>query len=170
MQQNIKDKLQKINKDHYALLATIGKISKEEGLKSYLVGGMVRDLFLGFDNLDIDLVVENNALALASALLKKISNCELSAKHDRFHTAKIIFNVNDLKIPVDLASTRQEIYEFTAALPEVTISDLKRDLYRRDFTINALAISLMPDEFGEIVDLFDGLSDLKNKKLGFYMI
>ncbi len=162
---NIKDKLQEIDKDYYLLLLDIGKVSKELGLKSYLVGGMIRDLLLGFDNLDIDIVVENNAKQLAEALVKKIPNCEIAAKHDKFHTAKVIFNINGKKIPIDLASTREEIYEYPAALPTVSVSDLKRDLYRRDFTINALAASLLPEDFGEIVDLFDGLIDLKEKKI-----
>jgi len=167
METNIKEKLNKIDKDHLYLLTEIGKISKEINQKSYLVGGMVRDLLLGFDNLDIDIVVEDNAHLLAETLVKKIPNCELSAKHDRFHTAKVIFHVHNKKIPVDLATTREETYdnEKLAPLPEVTISELKKDLIRRDFTINALAVSLLPDSFGEIVDLFNGLSDLENKKI-----
>ena len=165
MKIDIKDKLEKIDKDHYSLLVNIGKIAHEEGQKAYLVGGMVRDLLLGFDNLDIDIVVENNAKLLADVLVKKIPDCELAAKHDRFHTSKVIFNIHGKKIPVDLASTRQEIYEHPAALPTVSVSDLKKDLYRRDFTINALAVSLLPDSFGEIVDLFNSLIDLKNKKI-----
>ncbi|MBI2995537.1 MAG: CCA tRNA nucleotidyltransferase [Candidatus Melainabacteria bacterium] len=165
MKKNIKDKLQEIEKDHYELLINIGKVSKEHGLRSYLVGGMVRDILLGFSNLDIDIVVENDAKRLADALVKKFPNCELSAKHDRFHTAKLIFNISGNKIPVDLASTRQEVYEHPAALPKVRVSDLEKDLYRRDFTINALAVSLMPEEFGDVIDLFDGLIDLKQKQI-----
>ena len=165
MKFNIKDKLQKIDKDHYYLLTEIGKVSEGLGLKSYLVGGMVRDLLLDFDNLDIDIVIENNAKQLAEALVKKFPNCELAAKHDRFHTAKVIFNINGKKIPIDLASTREETYEHPAALPTVSVSDLKKDLYRRDFTINALAVSLLPENFGEVIDLFDGLIDLKEKKI-----
>ena len=165
MNKNIYEILKKIDKDHYSLLIDIGKVSAELGLKSYLVGGMVRDLLLGFDNLDIDIVVENNAKQLAEALVKKFPNCELAVKHDRFHTAKVIFNVNGKKIPIDLASTREETYEHPAALPAVSVSELKKDLYRRDFTINALAVSLSPSDFGEVVDLFDGLIDLKNKKI-----
>ena len=162
---NILDKLQKIDKDYYSLLVNIGQVAESEKQKAYLVGGMVRDLLLGFENLDIDIVVENDAKLLADALVKKFPNCELSAKHDRFHTAKVIFDLNKKKIPIDLASTRQEIYEHSAALPTVKVSDLKKDLYRRDFTINALAISILPSEFGEVVDLFNGLIDLKNKKI-----
>lgn len=162
---NIKDKLESIDNDHFSLLVNIGKVAHQEKLKAYLVGGMVRDLLLNFDNLDIDIVVENNAKQLSEALAKRFSNCELAAKHDRFHTAKLIFHFDSKNIPIDLASTRQEIYEHSAALPKVKVSELKRDLLRRDFTINALAISLMPDEFGEVVDLFDGLIDLKNKKI-----
>ncbi len=165
MPENIKDKLEKIDKEHFSLLVDIGKVAKEENLKAYLVGGMVRDILLGFNNLDMDIVVEANASKLANALVKKFPNCELSAKHDRFHTAKVIFTINEGKIPIDLASTREEVYEYPAALPQVNVSDLQKDLYRRDFTINALAVSLLPEDFGEIVDLFDGLSDLKNKKI-----
>ena len=163
---NIKNILENIDKDHFYLLTEVGKISKEINQKSYLVGGMVRDLLLGFDNLDIDIVVEDNAALLADALISKIPNCELSAKHDRFHTAKVIFNINGKKIPVDLASTRTETYEFPGALPSVQrTNSLKEDLNRRDFTINALAVSLLPDSFGNIVDSFGGLEDLKNKKI-----
>ncbi|MBI3308338.1 MAG: CCA tRNA nucleotidyltransferase, partial [Candidatus Melainabacteria bacterium] len=161
----IKDKLQKIDKDHFQLLIDIGDVAKKENLKAYLVGGMARDLLLGFDNLDIDITVENNSLTLADALVKAFPNCKLSAKHDRFHTAKLIFNVNGKLIPVDLASTREETYKHPAALPDVKVSELKKDLIRRDFTINALAVSLLPDNFGEVVDLFGGLNDLKNKKI-----
>ncbi len=165
MKKNIKDKLQKIDKDHYSLLINIGKVAEEQNLKAYLVGGMVRDLLLGFNNLDIDIVIENNAALLAESLVKKIPNCHLSAKHDRFHTAKVIFNINGKNIPVDLASTRQETYEYPGALPTVKVSDLQKDLIRRDFTINALAVSLLPNNFGEVVDLFNGLEDLKSKKI-----
>ncbi len=165
MTRNIKDKLQKIDKDHFSLLVEIGKTAEEEKLEVYLVGGMVRDLLLGFDNLDIDIVVENNARHLAEVLVNKFPNCELSAKHDRFHTAKLIFDLNNKKIPVDLASTREETYDHPAALPTVSVSDLKKDLIRRDFTINALAVSLLPHDFGEVVDLFGGLDDLKNKTI-----
>ncbi len=165
MSENIKDKLEKIDKEHFSLLIDIGKVAKEENLKAYLVGGMVRDILLRFNNLDMDIVVEANASKLATALVNKFPNCELSAKHDRFHTAKVIFTINGKKIPVDLASTREEVYEYPAALPKVNVSDLQKDLYRRDFTINALAVSLLPESFGEIVDLFNGLPDLKNKKI-----
>lgn len=159
---NIKNILESIDKDHFYLLTEIGKISKEINQKSYLVGGMVRDLILGFDNLDIDIVVENNAALLADALISKIPNCELSAKHDRFHTAKVVFTINGKKIPIDLASTRKEIYTEAAGLPvPEKVSTLKEDLKRRDFTINALAVSIMPEkDFGNIVDCFNGCEDL----------
>ena len=165
MPTNIKNKLDKIDKDYLFLLVEIGKIAKEINQKAYLVGGMVRDLLLGFDNLDIDIVVEDNAHLLAETLVKKFSNSHLSAKHDRFHTAKVIFNVNSKNIPIDLASTREETYDHPAALPKVSVSNLKKDLIRRDFTINALAVSLLPDNFGEVVDLFNGLEDLESQKI-----
>ena len=164
MKKNIKDILERIDEDYFSLLKKIGKVAKEENLKAYLVGGMVRDLLLGFDNLDIDIVVENNAARLADALIKNIPSGEFSAKHDRFHTAKVIININEKKIPVDLASTREETYAKPAALPDVTVSTLENDLRRRDFTINALAVSLLPNDFGDVVDYFEGLEDLIERK------
>ncbi len=166
MKRNIKDILETIDKDYLNLLFDIGKVSRTINQKSYLVGGMVRDLLLNHNNLDIDIVVENNAGLLAETLVKTFKNCELSAKHDRFHTAKIIFTVNNKKIPIDLASTRTETYEFPGALPDVKrAEELKEDLGRRDFTINALAVSLLPEDFGDIFDSFNGLEDLKSKKI-----
>lgn len=162
---SIKDKLQEIDKDHLKLLSDIGIVAEKNSLKAYLVGGMIRDILLGYENLDIDIVVENNASKLAEALVKEFPNCELSAKHDKFHTAKVIFNINRKKIPVDLASTRKETYEHPAALPKVSVSNLKNDLIRRDFTINALAVSVLPHNFGEVVDLFNGSNDLKDRKI-----
>lgn len=165
MQFNIKNKLEKIDKDHLQLLIDIGDVASKNGVKAYLVGGMVRDLLLGYENLDIDITVENDSLKLADALVKTFPDSKLSAKHDRFHTAKVIFNMGGRLIPVDLASTREEIYKHPAALPEVRVSELQKDLIRRDFTINALAVSILPHDFGEVVDLFCGLDDLKNKRI-----
>lgn len=162
---NIKDKLEKIDKEHYQLLLNIGTVAESKKQKAYLVGGMVRDLLLGYDNLDIDITVENDGIKLANALQEKFSYCRIESIHDQFNTAKIIFNINNKNIPVDLATTREEIYKYPAALPEVKISDLKNDLIRRDFTINALAVSILPDDFGAVIDLFDGLEDIKNKKI-----
>ena len=160
MKENIINKLKNLNSDYYELIENIGKVAHEVKQKAYLVGGIVRDILLDFKNLDIDIVVEDNALTLAKALEDKFKNCKVSKEHDRFQTAKIVFNIKGKEISIDLASTREEIYEFPAALPQVKISDLEKDLIRRDFTINALAVSLMPDEFGEVVDRHaDGIGD-----------
>ena len=165
MKENIINKLKNLNSDYYELIENIGKVAHEVKQKAYLVGGIVRDILLDFKNLDIDIVVEDNALTLAKALEDKFKNCKVSKEHDRFQTAKIVFNIKGKEISIDLASTREEIYEFPAALPNVRVSTLEKDLIRRDFTINALAVSLMPDDFGEVVDLFNGLSDLKEQKI-----
>lgn len=162
---NIKDKLQKIDKDYFDLLKKVGVIASKSGFKVYLVGGMVRDILLGMDNLDIDITVESDAIKFANELVHNLSNCQLEAKHEKFNTAKVIFDIKDKTIPIDLATTREEIYKFPGALPEVSTSTLEKDLVRRDFSINALAVSLLPDDFGRIIDLFNGLEDLKNKKI-----
>lgn len=138
-----------------ALLKTAGRIAQGLSYEVYLVGGSVRDLLRGEENLDMDLVVEGDGIVFAHKLGK-----EMGAKvseHERFKTAKVISK--DFR--VDVATARTEYYDSPAALPKVESSSLKKDLYRRDFTINTLAVKLNPGEFGKLVDYFGGQRDLK---------
>ena len=137
-------------------LHTIGETATRQGHNIYLVGGAVRDLLLGLSNLDLDLVIEGDAIALAKSL--PLSRVKITT-HQAFGTANIKWNHSS----VDLATARSEVYTRPGALPEVTPSNINRDLFRRDFTINAMAVSLHPENYGELVDPFEGLSDLKNK-------
>ncbi len=126
--------------------------------KVYLIGGLVRDILLNKKSNDIDITFEGNAIELA----KKI-NCEIISEHKDFGTVKIkIGNKN-----IDLASTRTETYPQKGHLPVINKigCSLKEDIKRRDFTINALAMSLNKANFGEIIDYIDGLDDIKNKKI-----
>lgn len=123
---------------------------------TYLVGGYVRDITLGIEPVDIDVVVEGNAIKAARAL-----NKELKGKlqvYEEFGTASIV--TRDKR--VDLASARIEKYHSPAQLPHVYPSTINEDLNRRDFTINAMAMSISRDNFGELFDPFNGLQDVKN--------
>jgi tRNA nucleotidyltransferase (CCA-adding enzyme) len=138
-------------------LQGVGRTARELGMEAYLVGGMVRDLFLRRDNLDVDVVVEGDAIALAQAVAGEL---RASARtHRAFGTATLIL---DDGFKMDMASARTEYYVQPAALPAVERSSLKLDLYRRDFTINTLALRLTPGRFGETIDFFGGLRDLKD--------
>jgi tRNA nucleotidyltransferase (CCA-adding enzyme) len=121
----------------------------------YLVGGPVRDCLLERPITDFDLTVEGDAIDLAQRLAKKLRGSIKT--HDRFGTAKLVLETRS----VDLATTRTETYAHPGALPNVTPGTLQTDLVRRDFTINALAIRLDGDHFGELIDLHHGAEDLK---------
>ncbi len=129
--------------------------SQEQGL--YLVGGVVRDLLLGQPNLDLDLVVEGNAIELAQQLVE-INHGKITT-HPRFNTAKLQWD----KWSVDLATARSETYAKPGALPTVTPGSINNDLFRRDFTINAMAIELNPAYYGELIDRYGGRDDLEHK-------
>ena len=134
-----------------------GEIAHTRGGEIYLVGGVVRDLLLGQANLDLDLVVEGNAIELAQQL-KKLNRGKITT-HPRFNTAKLQWD----KWSVDLATARSETYAQPGALPSVTPSSIDNDLSRRDFTINAMAIGLNPGYYGKLVDPCGGRNDLKHK-------
>jgi tRNA nucleotidyltransferase (CCA-adding enzyme) len=121
------------------------------------VGGFVRDMLLGIPNDDIDLVVEGDGVAFAQDLGHKLAARVRS--HLKFRTAVLILPSGQ---KIDVATARLEYYEYPAALPIVELSSLKMDLYRRDFSINTLAIHLCPPHFGRLVDFFGGQQDLKD--------
>ncbi len=137
------------------VLRQVGDIAGSMGFKVYAAGGVVRDLLVGYENIDVDIVVEGDGIALAEAMAEKMG-AKLRA-HRKFGTADLVFPDG---FKVDVATARVEYYEYPAALPQVESSSLRQDLYRRDFTINAMAVSLNSDSFGEIVDYFGGREDL----------
>jgi tRNA nucleotidyltransferase (CCA-adding enzyme) len=120
----------------------------------YLVGGAVRDILLGEPNFDVDIAVEGDGIAFGQALADALGGRVVP--HDRFGTA-IVLHENGR---IDVATTRTEFYDSPAALPTVEQASIRQDLYRRDFTINALAASLKGEDFGRVVDYFGGLRDL----------
>jgi tRNA nucleotidyltransferase (CCA-adding enzyme) len=148
-----------------ALLELIRRVADESsalGFPIYLVGGSVRDLMLARPIVDLDLTLEGDAIKLARALVKKYGG-ELTV-HEKFYTATWNFGnpISNLQ-SLDFASARRETYPHTGALPTVTKSTIDDDLRRRDFTVNAMAIRLDGDHFGELHDPLGGQKDLENK-------
>lgn len=140
------------------ILAIAGEVADEAGINAYLVGGFVRDLLMGKENLDIDIVVEGKGIDYAEALAKTLDGRVKS--HAKFGTAVIVLKDG---FKLDIASARMEYYEAPAALPTVEAASIKMDLYRRDFTINSMAIRLNKISIGELTDYFGGLRDLKER-------
>jgi len=136
---------------------TAGEVAQRQKLGLYLVGGVVRDLLLGRTNLDLDFVVEGDAIALARGLLE-VKPGKITT-HPRFGTAKLRWH----KWSVDLATARTETYPEPGALPRVEPASLTDDLFRRDFSINAMAVNLDPAHYGELIDPYGGRGDLKHR-------
>ena len=139
------------------LLRLLGTLAEEVDMKIYVVGGFVRDLLLGKPNEDVDIVVEGSGPEFAKYVAKFFR--VKVVVHDQFMTASLFFKDG---FRVDVATARTEYYQSPAKLPEVDISTIRNDLYRRDFTINAMAIKLNPNEFGVLYDFFSGRKDLEN--------
>lgn len=139
-------------------LRTAGRLAREEGMALYLVGGPVRDLLLGRPVLDLDLVVEGDAIALGRRLARDLGGQARAAT--TFGTIKLHL---PLMAPVDLATARREDYPHPGALPRVRPGTIQEDLARRDFTIHAMAVDLSPTAFGQLLDPFNGAGDLERR-------
>ncbi len=139
-------------------LQQLGEVADDIGCGAFVVGGFVRDLFLYRKNEDLDIVIEGEGIAFARKYAKLVG--ARIHTHEKFGTAVIIFPDG---FEIDVASARMEYYKFPAALPVVEMSSIKLDLYRRDFTINTLAIQLNSEKFGTLIDFFTARKDIKEK-------
>jgi len=140
------------------LLEEAGQLADRCEVSIFVVGGCVRDLLLGIHNLDLDLVVEGDGIAFARKL-GDILQARVKV-HERFGTAMVLLPDG---FKLDVATARTEYYEYPTALPTVEHSSIKKDLYRRDFTINALAVRLNGKGFGDVLDFYGGQRDLNDK-------
>lgn len=140
------------------ILADLGGVADTLGHNAYLVGGFVRDLLLMRENLDVDVVIEGDGIRFAQEFAR-IHGIRMRS-HQKFGTAVLIFPEG---FKIDVATARIEYYESPAAPPSVEESSLKMDLYRRDFTINTLALRLNKRDFGALVDYFGAVQDIKEK-------
>lgn len=149
---------EQVGEGRWGLLRQVGEVASRMGMRAYLVGGAVRDVLLGRPPEDMDVVVEGNGVEVAQALAHGVG-ARLHV-HEPFLTAVVTFADG---FRLDVATARTEFYPHPAALPEVERSALRQDLYRRDFTINAMAIALNPETLGQLVDFFGGQRDLEQK-------
>lgn len=156
----------------FTLVRRISRTAHEMNIVPYFVGGIVRDLLLGQAIVDVDMVVEGDAIALADRLADKLGGRVIA--HKRFGTAKWIlssrvwakvtdhvYSADNLPPSIDFVTARTEFYTHPTALPQVAQSSIKQDLHRRDFTINTLAIRLDPDHWGQLLDFYGGEEDLE---------
>ena len=164
----------------WQLLTTVAELAEKRDWQLYLIGGGVRDLLLSKSDqtlllTDIDLVVDGchsqetikaPAVELAKSLQEIYPTARLEV-HGQFQTAALLWHNDPVldSLWIDIATARTEFYPYPAANPEVEASSIQQDLYRRDFTINALAVRLTPPRFGELLDFFGGLSDLQMKQI-----
>ncbi len=167
-----------ISAELWQLLSIAANIAQKRGWQLYIVGGAVRDLLLAADDklalTDIDLVVDGNCgsddsgagVELAASLQKLYPDSRLDV-HGQFQTAALLWNKDSDfgSLWVDIATARTEFYAYPAANPEVEASSIRQDLYRRDFTINALAVRLGVPRSGELLDFFGGLQDLEARQI-----
>lgn len=150
------------NADLKTLFETCSKTAQKHGYKIYLIGGIVRDLLLNIESRDIDITVEGDAIEFARILERECA-AKISSIHHDFGTVKVYIGEEH----IDLASTRSETYPDAGHLPlvaEVGCS-LEKDVSRRDFTINSLAISLNQENFAHLIDYVGGHKDLGAKKI-----
>jgi tRNA nucleotidyltransferase (CCA-adding enzyme) len=150
----------RLPKHVYLMLKQAGEIASSMGYNVYLVGGIVRDMVLRINNLDIDLVVEGDGILFAKTISQSLgARCAI---HEKYKTA--VISMPD-GTHIDVATARLEYYKHPGGYPIVEQSTLKLDLYRRDFTINTMAICLNPQRFGELIDFFGAQRDLKEKRI-----
>jgi tRNA nucleotidyltransferase (CCA-adding enzyme) len=149
-------RLKKLTPQFKNILRISSKIAQKSGYNIYLVGGVVRDLLLNRPVFDLDIAVEGDAILL----VKRLAEClnKSFRKHHSFGTAILYYDNHK----IDFATARQEKYSHHGALPKVKVSFLEKDLARRDFSINAMAISLNKKNYGQLIDFYGGRRDLKN--------
>lgn len=138
------------------IFSIISDVAEDNGVRAFVIGGYVRDCFLGRENTDIDIVVEGNGLDLASAVGKKLHSKVSLFKN--FGTAMLRYKGDE----IEFVGARKESYRRESRKPIVENGTLEDDQLRRDFTINAMAFSLQKDSFGELVDPFGGIRDLND--------
>jgi len=149
--------------DHPATqrLVEIGKLGQDASVETYVVGGVVRDLLLGVPLTDLDIMVVGDGIDFAQKLATRLGKHTV-VPFPKFGTARI----PDDDLEIEVASARTESYEAGSRKPnQVVYTDLKGDLSRRDFTINAMAVDLHPDRFGDLYDPWNGIADLSKRRL-----
>jgi len=151
---------ERVDKDIFKYLESIAQVGDRLNLSVYVVGGFVRDLLLNIPNLDIDIVVEGEGIPFAACLAEEFGGRVTS--HEKFGTSVVIFPDG---YRIDVATARMEYYKHPGALPTVEKSSLKSDLFRRDFTVNSMAVKLTGANAYCLIDFFNGERDLRSKEI-----
>ncbi len=146
---------------HLDIFKIVGRVGDQLGFDTYVVGGYVRDIILKRPSKDIDFVCVGSGIALAEAVAKTIGPAANVHVYKNFGTAQIRYQDLDL----EFVGARKESYRSDSRKPVVEDGTLADDQLRRDFTMNALAIQLNERKFGELIDPFDGLADMKRKTI-----
>ena len=141
-----------------SVFAVVSQASEELNIHAYVIGGFVRDIFLNKESKDIDIVTTGDGIELAKKVSEKLQGSHYSF-FKNFGTANVKFG--DLEI--EFVGARKESYRGESRKPDVEPGTLEDDQNRRDFTMNVLALSLQKENFGELIDPFDGLKDIENK-------
>lgn len=147
------------HKLNHPVFKIVSEASRKTGTEVYVIGGFVRDLILNRSSKDIDFVVLGDGIALAEAVVKCIDGVHKINVFKNFGTAMIHYK----EIQIEFVGARKESYNFDSRKPVVKSGTLKDDQNRRDFTINAMAISLNQSTFGELIDPFEGMKDIERK-------
>lgn len=146
------------------IFKTIGQIAKEQNLEVFVIGGWVRDIFLNRLSDDIDIAVHGSGIDLAKAFAAEFPNSKFSF-FKNFGTAMVKLNLDHQEYQVEFVGTRKESYRKDSRKPIVENGTIEDDQNRRDFTINALALSLNPNSWGELLDPFNGIEHLNQKRI-----
>ncbi len=155
---NISD-LISYNENYNNIFRTAGMLGKRIGVNVYVVGGFVRDAMMGRQNHDIDLMVEGDGIKFSKLLAKELNVPDI-VPFDEFGTAIIPYS----EIEIEVATARKESYKHNSRKPKIELTTIDEDMSRRDFTVNAMAVSISPDNFGDLIDPYGGIQDI-NKKL-----
>ena len=150
---------ERLTPQHRALLQEVGRLAVRQGIAAYAVGGCVRDWLLERPVDEVDIMVEGDSVSLAKRFAAT-HHGEVTA-HPQFRTATVEYRNGKKSQRVDFAACRKEAYSEPAAYPKVSPGSLKDDLFRRDFTVNAMAMHVTPKTFGRLVDLFGGADDVQ---------
>lgn len=170
----MKNLLDRLNHRLQDLIRSIGALAQAKGMRSYIVGGPVRDLVLDLRAkvpmrgrrqspaiIDLDITVEGQGIRLAEAFAASHRGAKV-VRYLAFGTASVHLPDGTL---IDFATARKETYARGGAFPHVKPSGIKDDLLRRDFTINAMAVAINPSAWGKLIDPFGGMEDLKGKRI-----
>ncbi|MCX7983653.1 MAG: CCA tRNA nucleotidyltransferase [Bacteroidetes bacterium] len=143
-----------------AVLKKIGNIADASNVRAYVVGGYVRDLLRGFEVKEIDIVVVGNGIEFAQRVARELG-CNAPVVYENFGTALLLLPERKL----EFVGARKESYTRNSRKPRVSVGTLDEDLSRRDFTVNAIAVSLNADTYGEVIDPYNGIKDIESRRL-----